>query len=55
MKNTFLTVSEIIKIAIDDRKAMIVIAIGDRKAMIVIANFIKIEIAIANFAIGVMP
>ena len=34
---------------------MIEIAIGDRKATIAISNLIEIEIAIAIFAIVVMP
>ena len=56
MKNTLSTVSKLIAIAIGDRKATIEIAIGD-----LFSNgdrdlkFVKIEIAIAIFAIGVMP
>ena len=59
MKNILSTVSKMITIAIGDRKATIEIAIGDHKATIEIAisNLItiEIEIAIAIFAIGVMP
>ena len=50
MKNTLLTVSKMIAIAIGDRKATIAILIGD-----LIQMAIEIAIAIAILASGVMP